>query len=837
MRVTGAFRNPDGSPLSICTTEDDWSGYAALNHKLTRLRKNTDSFRNHTPEDWKEEEVDEKGCYPELDWGMDPSWFNHQKPWEGWNPFEVGETYTVAWYLNGNQPTEFRTRPSGELFMADHQREVINKELDKTEKLIKTAMNNSPEECSVRLPERYDRSMLEKPHPTYKSIQTTGMQAKRAVLDHIGWLRWWFHGIAVKLPNLNKKIFEEIETFILPFRNSRGVVFYLTRDWQRMNLPLLISNRVPVFYSWTTEEIIEARFSKLNPKLIAADEGANGESISLMDIDDNDEDLIRANRASNLYDNFLQVKADSSFKGGQLAFEMDSKFFIVDFEGWGRRALSDKIDPSRYVERYHFGVYPGITIQEPPKVVFWRWRKKIIVKETDDVFWNRRDDFDDESLIREVYGYLYSPPYPNFYNRETGEERQPMKSVGKSLTKFNDKGKRKEVPLTQVIDSSSESETSSSGAFGHNPSSTSHVSLLHRLSDLSRPSPKQLSNIGSWRKSLRERHNEREESGSSSNRRRSQSPPRSSRIEVSAYRKVAYQFTKVLNEIGERISQNNALLTIRDDSEWGVGLIQSGYLIVIDWRSQARMRYFASRYPDVKFIRQLLVSALSHRLAFSIAIKTQDISLFKPPVFLAEEQRNLAATYEVGYYEAPLEYRSQGLYITAWKGKLTDLLRRPHARAFISMGGPFSWIAQVHGGYRLVTEFMQGPSTRVTVHLKGQTDSTFQNSYGLHWDQVSKQEIDFLFGYIPGTNSDADRWLYPPVQILEDFCDSWNGGWNSTMEQIFATIHSEIERDPPSATPKTRNGWKSRLRNTNTCRTKNEFLERRRQFESELTEI
>ena len=113
---------------------------------------------------------------------------------------------------------------------------------------------------------------------------------------------------------------------------------------------------------------------------------------------------------------------------------------------------------------------------------------------------------------------------------------------------------------------------------------------------------------------------------------------------------------------------------IHDDSEWGVRLIQSGYLIVINWQLQARMRYFASRYPDIKFICQLLVSALSHHLAFSIAIKTQDISLFKPPVFIAEEQRNLAATYEVGYYEAPLEYQSQGLYITAWKGKLTDLL-------------------------------------------------------------------------------------------------------------------------------------------------------------------
>ena len=137
------------------------------------------------------------------------------------------------------------------------------------------------------------------------------------------------------------------------------------------------------------------------------------------------------------------------------------------------------------------------------------------------------------------------------------------------------------------------------------------------------------------------------------------------------------------------------------------------------------MRYFASCYPNVKFIRQVLMSALAHCLAFNIAIQTQDVPLFKPLTFDPEEQKNLAATYEVGYYETPFEYRSQGLFISAWKGKLTDLLRRPHARAFISMGGPYNWIAQAHGGYRLVTEFMQGPSTKVTIHLKGQTDSTF----------------------------------------------------------------------------------------------------------------
>ena len=63
----------------------------------------------------------------------------------------------------------------------------------------------------------------------------------------------------------------------------------------------------------------------------------------------------------------------------------------------------------------------------------------------------------------------------------------------------------------------------------------------------------------------------------------SQSPPRSPRIEISAYRTVAYQFTKVLKEAGEKITKDSVLLSISDNSEWGVGLIQSGYLIVTDW--------------------------------------------------------------------------------------------------------------------------------------------------------------------------------------------------------------------------------------------------------------
>ena len=385
---------------------------------------------------------------------------------------------------------------------------------------MKLATNNSPGGCFAPLPQRYDRSSLEKPHPTYKTIQTTGMQAKRAILDHIGWIRWWFHGIAKALPSLDGKVFEEFKNFLTPFQCSRGVIFYLARDWQKINLPLLIQHRVPIFYNWMSEELIEPRFARLNPKLLATDEGVDGESVSLVDLDVNDEDLMRANQASSYYDEYLQTK-DPAFKGGQLAFEMDSKFFIIDFEGWGRRALPDDFDPSRYIERYHFGVFPGKTVREPPNVIFWKWRKKMpMLTAIDDIFWNRRDDFDDESLIREFYRYEYSPPYPSFYDLETGEGKRLARPLNEHHKDFEDKGKKKDVSLIQrmEVDCESNSNSSSSGAFDPNRSSISRLPLLHCLSKFARTPPELLSNKGSWKKTTRERDYEREGSraGSSS---------------------------------------------------------------------------------------------------------------------------------------------------------------------------------------------------------------------------------------------------------------------------------------------------------------------------------
>jgi hypothetical protein len=130
----------------------------------------------------------------------------------------------------------------------------------------------------------------------------------------------------------------------------------------------------------------------------------------------------------------------------------------------------------------------------------------------------------------------------------------------------------------------------------------------------------------------------------------------------------------------------------------------------------------------------------------------------------------------------------------------------------------------------MVTRFMSGPSIQVTRHYSGQTDSAEDHCLDIHWDRVSDQEIEFLFGYIPADKWNPERWLYPPVAILEDHCDHWSGEWNVGMEDIFRHISSQVTRSPPTAMPKSRCGWIEFLHSYNHGRKAPTFIVMERHF-------
>ncbi|KIJ92180.1 hypothetical protein K443DRAFT_113956, partial [Laccaria amethystina LaAM-08-1] len=184
-------------------------------------------------------------------------------------------------------------------------------------------------------------------------------------------------------------------------------------------------------------------------------------------------------------------------------------------------------------------------------------------------------------------------------------------------------------------------------------------------------------------------------------------------------------------------------------ASWDPTFLEEGVILFREERTQLRLRFWATCDAFHTQMRHLLDLAISRGMRFVVAIPFDAL-----PRFHCQEKPSLSdptkRTYDTGFQEIPLTYSKGGsAFMDQYLGKLADILCRPHARTAIAMGGPTSWIARFYGGDRLVEEFMNGPSTQVTVHHRGNVvDAPFLNMPVFH-DQLSHQEIELIHGYIP----------------------------------------------------------------------------------------
>lgn len=173
---------------------------------------------------------------------------------------------------------------------------------------------------------------------------------------------------------------------------------------------------------------------------------------------------------------------------------------------------------------------------------------------------------------------------------------------------------------------------------------------------------------------------------------------------------------------GLNLVQERAEWKIDEDAEWNLDLLQHGYLLFWDLGAQVHVRYWANCSPEIYHLRQVLERAMTHGIRFSICVHANDMAKFRPSK-ISEMDRILSSRiYEPSYQEPKIEYGTGTTFANQYLGKLADILRRPHARALIGLGGPASWIARQYGD-NLVQQFMSGPSIQVTYHGKGYVDS------------------------------------------------------------------------------------------------------------------
>ena len=112
------------------------------------------------------------------------------------------------------------------------------------------------------------------------------------------------------------------------------------------------------------------------------------------------------------------------------------------------------------------------------------------------------------------------------------------------------------------------------------------------------------------------------------------------------------------------------------------------------------MRYYASCRPGISNIRQVTDIAIVHRLEFALAIRVSDMNLFVPDEISGLDRIGIKALYQPGFAEPSFSYTkgTPAVFANTYLAKINDILRRPHARAFIGMGGTYSWIAERFGG-------------------------------------------------------------------------------------------------------------------------------------------
>ena len=247
--------------------------------------------------------------------------------------------------------------------------------------------------------------------------------------------------------------------------------------------------------------------------------------------------------------------------------------------------------------------------------------------------------------------------------------------------------------------------------------------------------------------------------------------------------------------------------------EWNSDYLEEGVLLFPDNRTQIRLRYWAICGPGILHMRHILELAICRGMKFILAIPFDSL-----PHFSSQERPSMMdltkRTYDTGFQESPLTYdKGRVTFMDQYLGKLADILRHPHARAVIAMGGPTSWIARHYGGECLVEEFMSGPSIQVTVHHRGGVETVSGLGMPVFYDQLSAQEVELIHGYVPLGSPTDDRWAFPTTEIFEDCSKHWRGEWNLGCERIMGNIARDLGSG--LLAPQTRKEWQEYLRGNN----------------------
>lgn len=485
------------------------------------------------------------------------------------------------------------------------------------------------------------------------------------------------------------------------------------------------------------------------------------------------------------YNEFFQHRVFDGSVADGIDFSEDLHFAVVDFQGWMYRPIPLRT-VMEFVTRFgsHIVRHNGRT-----SLIFRRWEALDDQSSISSPAGKPQEGTDDELVhghmeMREIHRSFYAPYDRQKFDLNGFPDYGAASALSGPVNSFGKVLRTPEHPPRNWVEAIAQSATS-----------TSRSSSSGRV-DRSRASPR-----NSARSSPYPRPRSQSPSRRQSYQPRSDSP-----------------FTNKEQLIRRLCSRDNitgpsTLWMMPIGPSWSTDFLEEGVLLFPDNCTQIRLRFWAICGAGILHMRHILNLAISRGMKFILAIPFDALPRFHcqdPPSMMDLTNR----TYDTGFQELPLTYdKGRVAFMDQYLGKLADILRRPHARAVIAMGGPTSWIARFYGGERLVEEYMSGPSIQVTVHHRGGVANTSSLNMPVFYDQLSAQEVELIHGYVPLGSPTEDRWAFPTTEILEECSKHWRGEWNQGCERIMGNIARDLGSG--LLAPQTRKEWREYLRGNN----------------------
>ena len=771
--------------------QDDW---VALNTSASAIP--VEAMEYKTLRDRERRSTGPTGVYLEMEWALDLDWYDCNASWRPYIPLKPEEICDPSisksghdWFFDFEMSTPSERLATGVFIVPEETRASIDDDLINLSSCVDKIAINHPFPFDSARPPSYDMGLLLRVFNTSEELQSAGCTAKRTAVDYLGFLSWW----TTLISGWDAELDHDIATYLRDIRlhrfRKRGALVDLEQDWRHVNLSNFVRHQVPFAYFWNASLAISPRFTMLSPVVLRAYDDQRQvarediHSTALQGLEDEIVLMLK-------FDHFFQEVCDGGRPDPNVEFEEDWRYYVVDFQGWCRRSIPLCVAKEYYIRfSSTVGHEEGRTI-----VLFRRW-------EPLDNFTTAAQPAESMDIegsmsmvrgsleIRELHRSKHAPDHNCVFDCDGRTSSQLASARPHSLraqlrTNVSSASRRWLVQMSNV-DGRSDNSTRSAVR-----------------SSSSRLSRGQLSSAPS-------RSNSR-----ATTRDRSASPkPHVYQRRRGASPSLHKQAMEDLRESGEVITYVGSVWDAPPELEWNATFYMESVILFPDARTLTRLKYWAITNPDILNMRHLLDLAIARNMRFVMATRIGDLKSFKPSMTsdLAELTKR---TYEAGFQEEHLKDINGGAaFRDQYMGKLADILRRPHARALISMGGPAAWIAKRYGGSTMVQRFMDGPSTQVTVHHRGAVASSPFFDDPLFHDQISAQEENLVHGFVSAENPEHHRWLFPTLEIMEDFCHHWGGEWTKGCDSIFHHIAKSLERG--TAKPLTRKGWKSYLHSTN----------------------